>query len=135
MSFRFMTRYALLVGTTMLATSLITLIPFRSAHATGDGARGSDLFEEECAECHSVQAGRNKKGPSLFGVVGRPSGTVANYHYSDAMKNAQLTWTPETLSRYLTAPKTTVPGTKMKYSGLNDQQQQTDLIAFLAGQH
>ena len=42
----------------------------------GDAAAGADVFKSECAECHSVKQGRNKKGPSLFGIVGRASGSL-----------------------------------------------------------
>ena len=60
--------------------------------ATPAGAPTASDFSR-CAGCHSTQAGQNKIGPSLAGVVGRSSGSVPGYHYSDAMKNAHLTWT------------------------------------------
>jgi cytochrome c len=42
----------------------------------GDATAGADVFKSECAECHTVKEGRNKKGPSLFGIVGRQSGSM-----------------------------------------------------------
>ncbi|MFX3593457.1 c-type cytochrome, partial [Xanthomonas arboricola pv. pruni] len=36
------------------------------AHA----ADGKGVFMTECAECHSAAQGKNKKGPSMFGVGG-----------------------------------------------------------------
>ena len=53
--------------------------------AGDDPKKGTDTFTEECGDCHSTVAGKNKKGPSLFGVVGRQAGSVADFAgYSDA---------------------------------------------------
>jgi cytochrome c len=102
----------------------------------GDAGAGSDVFKAECAECHSVKEGRNKKGPSLFGIVGRPAGTLQGYEYSDALKQAHWTWTPEKLHDYLSQPaKQANPGTKMKYDGLSDAKQLEDLITYLGTVH
>jgi cytochrome c len=102
----------------------------------GDADAGKDVFRSECAECHSVREGRNKKGPSLFGIVGRAAGSLPDYRYSDALKQARWTWTPDQLQSYLSQPaRKANPGTKMKYDGLDDARQRDDLITFLATQH
>ena len=102
----------------------------------GDADAGKDVFRSECAECHSVREGRNKKGPSLFGIVGRPAGSLPDYRYSDALKQARWTWTPDQLQSYLSQPaRQANPGTKMKYDGLDDARQRDDLITFLGTQH
>ena len=102
----------------------------------GDAAAGADVFKSECAECHTVKEGRNKKGPSLFGIVGRQSGSIADYNYSDALKQAQWTWTQDKLHWYLSQPaKTANPGTKMKYDGLTDAKQLDDLLSYLSSVH
>jgi cytochrome c len=102
----------------------------------GDATAGADVFKSECAECHTVKEGRNKKGPSLFGIVGRQSGSIADYNYSDALKNAQWTWTQDKLHWYLSQPaKTANPGTKMKYDGLTDAKQLDDLLSYLSSVH
>lgn len=114
-------------------SSWILAAPF--AHA-GDAGAGSDVFKSECAECHSVKQGRNKKGPSLFGIVGRAAGSLPDYSYDDALKTAHWTWTPEKLHWYLSQPaKQANPGTKMKYDGLTDQKQLEDLITYLSTVH
>lgn len=113
-----------------LATAL-TMTSGLQARAAGDATKGADIFDGQCAECHSVKPGKNKKGPSLFGVVGRKAGSIADYSYSDAMKNSGITWTPEKLDEYITHPKKTVPGYKMKFDGLDDAAQRADLIQFL----
>src|SRR5262245_41016337 len=82
------------------------LIGAGASHAlgTGDPAHGKQIFVK-CQACHSLEAGTNKVGPSLHGLIGRASATVDSYAYSDAMKNAHVTWTPEVLDQYLTNPK------------------------------
>lgn len=102
------------------------------AHAA-DAAAGSDVFKAECAECHSIRAGRNKKGPSLFGIVGRQAASVPDYAYSDALRGRSAwVWTPQQLRSYLSRPaRQANPGTKMKYDGLTDAAALDDLIVYL----
>ncbi|HET6632234.1 MAG TPA: c-type cytochrome [Rhodanobacteraceae bacterium] len=98
----------------------------------GDVAAGKDAFRSECSECHSISKGRNKKGPSLFGIVGRPAGSLPDYHYTDALRTAHWTWTEDKLRSYLSQrAKTANPGTRMKFDGINDPQELDDLISFL----
>ena len=102
------------------------------AHAAGDVEKGKDVFSTECAECHSVREGKNKKGPSLFAVVGRKAATVADATYSDALKASGILWSPDKVDAYVTAPKKLVPGGKMKDDGLASAAERADLIAYLA---
>ena len=100
-----------------------------------DAAAGEQVFETNCSICHSVQPQRNIIGPSLFGVVGRHSGQVAGFHYSEANRSSGLTWDAATLDRYLTSPRQVVPGTLMTFPGLKDPRQRADVIAFLGTRH
>lgn len=114
--------------------SLIALLTLAAplAQAGGDAEHGKQVYQEECADCHSLTLGKNKKGPSLFGLVGRPSASIAEFKYSDAMRAANKTWSAEALEEYITAPKKTVPGGKMKYDGLDKAESRADIIAFLS---
>jgi cytochrome c len=97
-----------------------------------DPAAGKAVFSSVCSICHSVQAGKNGIGPSLFDVVGRKTGSVPGFHYSPANQNANLTWDTATLDKYLQSPRTVIPGTIMTYAGLKDDTKRADLIAYLA---
>ena len=103
------------------------------ASLTGDAEAGKKVFAK-CMTCHSVDAGVNKVGPTLHGVVGRHSGSVEGYSYSDANKNSGITWTPEELYVYLADPQATIPGTKMAFPGLKDPQDRANVIAYLQTQ-
>lgn len=102
------------------------------AVAAGDAAAGKSVFSSACALCHSAAAGQNKIGPSLFGIVGRKTGSVPGYSYSPANEAANLTWDQPTLDKYLEAPRATIPGTKMAYAGVKDAAKRANLIAYLA---
>jgi len=118
----------------LLSASMLTVLsPF--AHAAPSIERGGDVFDGQCAECHSLKSGKNKKGPSLFASIGRKAGTVPDYVYSEAMKQSGITWTPEKMTAYIDGPKTVVPGGKMKFDGKLTPQESADLMAFLSTVH
>jgi cytochrome c2 len=100
-----------------------------------DATAGAIVFKTQCAGCHSVDPGKNVVGPSLFGIVGREAGTAPNFKYSPANKNSGITWTPETLDKYITNPQAVVPKTIMPYPGLKDDAKRADLIAYLETVH
>jgi cytochrome c len=97
----------------------------------GDAGAGKSAFSSSCSICHSAQAGQNKIGPTLFGLVGRKTGTVSGYNYSPANEAANMTWDAATLDKYLEAPRTVIPGTKMTYAGMKDAGKRGDLISYL----
>jgi cytochrome c len=101
------------------------------AGRAADPDAGQTVFKTQCGICHSPLPGKNMVGPSLFGVVGRKSGSIEGFHYSAANRAAEITWTPEILDKYLTAPREVVPGTIMTYAGLKDDAKRADLIAWL----
>jgi cytochrome c len=101
------------------------------AAQAADVAAGKAIFEHTCLNCHALEVGVNKVGPSLWHVVGRPSATVEGYAYSDAMKNLHGVWTPEALNIYLANPRGDVHGVKMFFKGLSDPQDRQNVIAYL----
>lgn len=125
--------FPVLSGAACVLACALAMPPVHAA----DAAAGSDVFKAECAECHSIRAGRNKKGPSLFGIVGRQAASLPDYAYSDALRGRSAwVWTPQQLRSYLSQPaRQANPGTKMKYDGLTDAAALDDLIVYLGTVH
>jgi cytochrome c oxidase assembly protein Cox11 len=98
------------------------------ANAAPDPSHGEQLFTERCTACHALDS--NKVGPSLGGVVGRKAGSVSGYHYSPALKSADLTWSAEALDQWLADPKKFIPGVRMPVRVL-DAPSRHDLVAYL----
>jgi cytochrome c len=94
---------------------------------SGDPVHGKARYQA-CAACHSIDD--NDLGPKHRGVVGRRAGSVADYNYSQALKNSGLTWDEATLDRWLSNPSELVPGAKMFFK-LDDPQARADIIAYL----
>jgi cytochrome c len=102
-----------------------------SASYAQDAAAGEKVFAV-CKACHQIgETAKNSVGPKLNGLIGRPAGSVAGYAYSEANKKSGITWDEATFKEYIQDPKAKVPGTKMVYPGLKDQQKVNDLLAYL----
>jgi cytochrome c len=90
------------------------------------------VFSRYCSVCHSIEEGKNKFGPSLAKIVGRRSASIQDYAYSEPMKKLGVVWTSETLDKYLTNPAEMVPGTRMAFPGIKNQDERKALIDYLA---
>jgi cytochrome c len=113
------------------ALAMAILLPLSVGSAAAADIEAGKVTFKKCALCHTNESGRNKVGPSLFGIVGRKSASLTSYNYSDAMKNFNHTWTAGTLDTYLTDPQAMVPGTKMIFPGIKDKTERENLIAYL----
>jgi len=67
----------------------------------------------------------------LNGLFGRKAGTIEGFQYSDANKKSGITWDEPTFVEYIKNPKAKIPGTKMIYPGLRDEQKIKDLVAYI----
>ena len=121
----------------LLGAAAIAAIAMGAGSAmAADAAAGKDVFKQ-CMACHTAEQGKNKVGPSLFGVVGRPAASIDGFKYSKPMQEKAaggLVWTPDNLKAYITAPKEVVPGGTMAFAGLKDADKVDNLIAFLSEQ-
>lgn len=94
-------------------------------------AEGEKVFRK-CKACHQIGEGaKNRAGPILTGIIGSAAGQVEGFKYSDQMLEAELTWDIETLTAFLTKPKTLVPGTKMSFPGLRKPEDIEAVIAYI----
>jgi cytochrome c len=110
--------------------SIATLAP---AYAAGDAAAGEQIFEHTCHLCHQIGPGaKNFVGPELNGLNGRKAGAVADYAYSDAMKNSGVTWNADTFKKYITNPQADIPGVKMFFAGLDKTSQRDNIWAYIS---
>jgi cytochrome c len=96
-----------------------------------DVEKGANVFKQ-CLICHSIGEGaKNKLGPELNGLDGRHSGSAPGYNYSDANKNSGIVWNEATFKEYIKDPRAKIPGTKMIFPGIKNEQQVDDVWAYI----
>jgi len=110
------------------ALAALTLAASAAHAANGDSAHGAQIYQR-CQLCHSIE--RDLVGPRHLGLFGRKAGSIAGYAYSAAMKNSGITWSEDTLNQFLSGPQGYVPGTRMTFTGLPNEQDRADVIAYL----
>jgi len=97
-----------------------------------DVAKGEHVFNM-CLPCHSIGPdAENKIGPILNGLDGRHSGIVPNFDYSDANKKSGIVWNEASFKQYIKDPRAMVPGTKMIFFGIKNEQEVNDLWAYVS---
>jgi cytochrome c len=96
------------------AALLLTAATGAAAGAAPSVARGEAIYAR-CAACHALA--QNRVGPKHCGLFGRTAGSVPNFEYSTAMKQARIVWNTQTLDRFLASPLKTA--------------ERADLIAYL----
>lgn len=110
-------------------------VPIAVLLASADAAAGQNVAKK-CQSCHNfAQGAGNKTGPELYDVVGRLEGSHEGFAYSAALlehKAAGDVWSYENLNAFLLAPKEYAPGTKMNFSGLKNDKERADIIAYMA---
>jgi cytochrome c len=108
------------------------IVATAGAASAQDAAKGEQSFHK-CLPCHSIGDGaENKIGPELNGLDGRKAGTAPDYEYSDANKNSGITWNEAKFKEYVKDPKAVVPGTKMMFAGIKNDQEVNDLWAYVS---
>jgi len=121
-------------GATRMTKAVIAgflLIAATGASSAQDLAAGEQSFKK-CLPCHAVgEEARNKVGPLLNGLEGRKSGTIEGFSYTEANKNAAVTWNEESFLDYIKDPRAKIPGTKMVFAGIKNEKEARDLWAYL----
>ena len=111
--------------------SIAALLLTATAASAQDVAAGEKSFLK-CRACHQIgETAKNAVGPVLNGLIGRKSGSVEGYNYSEANKNSGITWDEATFREYIKNPKAKIPGTKMIFAGIPQDAEIDNLIAYL----
>ncbi len=93
--------------------------------------QGEKVFKRKCKTCHTAKEGKNKVGPSLYGLFGREVGTLEGYKYSKAMKKMEFVWDDRLLNIFMAKPKLMIPKTKMNFRGIRNEEDRKALIEYL----
>ena len=116
-----------------LSTLFVVAATTAASSALAQDADAGKTSFNKCLACHAVGEGaKNKVGPVLNGLEGRKSGSIEGYSYSDANKNSGITWNKETFLEYIKDPKAKIPGTKMVFAGIKNENEANALWAYLS---
>ena len=111
----------------------VTAITISAETSLAQDAQKGQMVFNMCLPCHSIGAGaQTKVGPELNDLDGRHSGSVADFDYSDANKNSGIVWNEATFKKYIQNPQGVIPGTKMIFPGVKNEQQVNDLWAYVS---
>jgi cytochrome c len=114
-----------------LITAAALIVVAAGVAAAQDAEKGATVFKK-CSPCHKIGPGAaNLVGPELNGLDGRHSGSAANFNYSDANKSSGIVWSEATFKEYIVDPRAKIPGTKMMFAGIKNDQDIADLWAYL----
>jgi cytochrome c len=111
---------------------IVGLLSGTAARAAG-AVLGKAIFDRTCANCHAIEAGVNKVGPTLFDIVNRPIASVQGYDYSKKMRSVAKdwkVWDEKHLDLYLSNPRQVLHGVKM-FLAVPDAKDRADVIAYL----
>lgn len=94
-------------------------------------ATGQQLFDDNCASCHTTGAASTPDAPTLKGVYGRKIASLPDFQYSAGLKAKQGgVWDEAALETFLGDPQTFAPGTQM-YGGAPDPADRKAIIEYL----
>ena len=116
----------------LLTSAILIATILAAASAQAQDIAAGERSWNKCRACHQIgESAKNLVGPQLNGLFGRHTGQVEGYSYSAANKGANITWDEATFAEYIKDPKAKIPGTKMIFPGIKNEQEIKDLTAFL----
>jgi cytochrome c len=108
------------------------LPPIAPLLAKADVATGEATVKKLCSSCHTfTEGGKAIVGPNLYNVVGGPHAHMEGFNYSAGMKAKTGPWTFDELNEWLHQPSAYVPGTRMAFAGIKNDQERADVIDYL----
>lgn len=117
------------IGVALLCT-LMSVAATAKEEASSE--EGKVAFNNACRTCHSFKPDDNRLGPTLHGIVGRKSGSLAGFQFSSAMKSAGITWDESSLDKFIANPDQVVHGNAMKpFGGIADASERHKIVDYL----
>ncbi len=102
-----------------------------SGASAADDVENGKKIAKKCTACHTLnKGGKNRLGPNLFGVLGKPAGHVKDYKYSKALLDSGIVWDEANFMAFIDNPKKTIKGTKMSFAGIKKPAQRAELLAY-----
>ena len=134
-----MNNFAMFALAAAIALPMVSVDAIAEESATVDAKaakRGKKVAGKTCFACHDMtEAAQNRVGPPLWGIVGKPAGTVEGYEYSqahlDKVKADSIIWDEATLDAYLKNPAAMIPGNKMVFPGVPKDKNRKNLIEYM----
>ncbi len=121
--------FAGVIGVALLGT-LMSVAATAKEEASSE--EGKLAFNNACRTCHSFKPDDNRLGPTLHGIVGRKSGSLAGFQFSSAMKSAGITWDESSLDKFIANPDQVVHGNAMKpFGGIADASERHKIVDYL----
>ena len=121
--------------TCLMRTWVMTVFALAASTGTSlaqDAAAGEQVFKRLCSACHDVgPEAKIKLGPPLNGIDGRKAGTFEGFNYSQANKSSGITWNEGDFPTYIRAPMQAMPGTRMAFAGIKNDNDIADVWAYL----
>ena len=117
------------ISLTVLSGTFLVALVSSPAYAAGDAAVGEGLYKKKCKVCHALEAGKNKGGPSMAGIVGRQAGSTDFAKYT-GLKGSTVIWDEANLDAFLANPKKFV-GAKSMVIKLKKEDDRANVIEYL----
>ena len=114
------------------AVAAVAVVASTAAGLAQDAAAGEQVFRRMCSPCHDIGAdAKVKLGPPINGIDGRTAGTFEGFNYSPANKNSGITWNEASFAKYIRAPMQEMPGTRMAFVGVKNDNDVANLWAYV----
>jgi cytochrome c len=109
----------------------VLVLASAGAGVAQDIAAGETSFRK-CSPCHDIGPdAKIKLGPPLNGVDGRKAGMSEGFQYSEVNKNSGIIWSHDEFVKYIKNPMQVMPGTRMAFVGIRDDNEIENLWAYL----
>ena len=115
----------------MMAAALGAAVAAATPAIAADTEAGEKVFKK-CKACHTIEpGGKNKIGPNLAGIFGRPAASVDGFKYSKALRGSEIVWDDTSIAEWLANPRAMIKGNKMAFPGLRKEDDIANVIAYM----